>query len=57
MGDHVKEEWLRVGRVIRRIRTSRGFSLEQLSKRLTISPAMISAIEGWTEELRHLQGR
>ncbi|MDA0565944.1 helix-turn-helix transcriptional regulator [Streptomonospora sp. S1-112] len=45
MAEEPREEWLRIGREIRRIRKSRDLSLDRLAERLPISAGMIGAME------------
>lgn len=43
--DQTKQEWLTVGREVRRLRKANRLSQDQLAEKLTLSPAMLSSIE------------
>lgn len=45
MVEKVRPQWLKVGRQVRQLREAQGISQEQLSRSMTVEPAMLSAIE------------
>ncbi|WP_281260757.1 helix-turn-helix domain-containing protein [Murinocardiopsis flavida] len=45
MGDQARAQWVRFGRELRRVRAQQGMTQQQLGKSVSVSYAMISAIE------------